>query len=253
MPLGINGGIADMYVDIERLPRGDELFATLTGYTNAPMAAQGEGPQATAATSWGMTPSPSDLKSIRYFIRDGDRSEASGLAATSFEHESQEFAGGLVRQEIPRPARLFAEQNANSAVLESGQALIAPEVVHIEFRYFDGEQVLEFWDMVEQRSLPLAIEVRIWLTSAHEAANSAALLDAQSLLSTAREYRQTVFLPMAELSQSSAAAGASRASSGSTSTGSGTSGTSSTNSSSSSATSGSGTSGASSFFNSGSN
>jgi prepilin-type N-terminal cleavage/methylation domain-containing protein len=240
MPLGINGEIGEMYIDIERLPRGDELFGTLTGYTNAPMAVQNEGLQAAAGETWGTMPSPSDLKSVRYFIREGDRTDATGLAATALEHESQESAGGLVRQEIPRPARLFAEQNANSAVLESGQVLIAPEVVHIEFRYFDGEQILELWDMVEERSLPLAVDVRIWLISPGEAMSAAAATDAESLLSTAREYRQTVFLPMAELSQTAAASGASGSSAASSTTGSSTSGGASSGTSSGSSSFGSG-------------
>jgi prepilin-type N-terminal cleavage/methylation domain-containing protein len=241
MPLGVNGGIEELYVDIGRLPRGDELFGTLTGYSNAPMVVQNDGPQAGAGgQTWGARPSPSDLKSIRYFIREGDRADATGLAATALGHESQAFAGGLVRQEIPRPARMFAEQNANSAVLESGQVLIAPEVIHIEFRYFDGEQVLEMWDMAETRSLPRAVEVRIWLTSSGEAMADGAVADAETLLSTSREYRQTVFLPMAELSQTAAASGASGASAGASSTGSSTSGTSSAGTSSGSSSFGSG-------------
>jgi type II secretory pathway pseudopilin PulG len=240
MPLGINGAISELYVDIERLPGGDELFGTLTGYTNAPMAVPTDGPQTASGPSWGTTPSPSDLKTVRYFIREGDRSEGTGVAATSLDPALQGYAGGLVRQEIPRPARMFAEQNGNSAVLESGQVLIAPEVVHIEFRYFDGQQTLELWDMVEAGSLPLAIEVRIWLTTAHEAADSAAY-DAQGLLSIAREYRQTVFLPMAELSQSGAAGGMSGSSSSSSSTSSSTTGSSTTGSSTSSSSSSFGT------------
>jgi type II secretory pathway pseudopilin PulG len=249
MPLGVNGAIDDLYIDIERLPRGDELFSTMTGYSNAPMAVSAEGPQTASSASWGMSSTPSDLKTVRYFLREGDRTEASGLAATSLEGGLQAAAGGLVRQEIPRQARLFAEQNANSAVLESGQVLVAPEVVHIEFRYFDGEQVYEVWDMVEQRSLPLAIEVNIWLTTAHEAAASAAAYDTQALLAIARNYRQTVFLPMAELSQNGAAGGMGGSSSGSSSSGSPTSSSSSTGSSTfGSSSSGSSSSGSSSSF-----
>jgi uncharacterized membrane protein YgcG len=191
-------------------------------------------------------PSPSDLQTVRYFLREGDRTDASGVAATALSADMRGLAGGLVRQEIPRPARLFAEQNANSAVLESGQVLVAPEVVHIEFRYFDGEQILELWDMVEERSLPRAVEVCIWLVTAHEAAASAAAYDARELMNIARPYRQTVFLPMAELSQQGAMMGMSGTSSGTSSSG-------SSSSTSGSTTSGASSSGSSSSLGSGRN
>jgi len=232
MPMGINGGIGELYVDIERLPRGDELFSAMTGYTNAPMAMLTDGPQLASGTSWGTSPPPSDFKTVRYFLREGDRSNASGVAATGRESEMQNFTGGLVRQEIPRPARLFAEQNANSAVLDSGQVLVAPEVVHIEFRYFNGgEQVFEAWDMANARALPLAVEVRIWLITAAEADANAAAYDVEGLISIARQYRQTVFLPMAALSQKAAGSGAGGSSSSSPSTNSSTSGSPSSSSS----------------------
>jgi hypothetical protein len=234
MPLGVNGGIGELFVDIERLPRGDELFSTMTGYTNAPMAMPTGGLQAASGASWGMSPAPSDFKTVRYFLREGERTDASGAVATTLEPQMQSFGGGLVRQEIPRPARLFAEQNANSAVLESGQVLVAPEVVHLEFRYFDGgEQVFEAWDMANERALPPAVEVRIWLVTAAEAAASAGAYDAEGILAIARQYRQTVFLPMAELSQKGAMGGSSAGSSttGSSSSGSSMSGSSSSGSS----------------------
>jgi hypothetical protein len=235
-----------LYVDIARLPRGDELFGTLTGYTNAPMVMPADGSQTAGGATWGTMPSPSDLQTVRYFLREGDRTDASGVAATALSADMRGLAGGLVRQEIPRPARLFAEQNANSAVLESGQVLVAPEVVHIEFRYFDGEQILELWDMVEERSLPRAVEVCIWLVTAHEAAASAAAYDARELMNIARPYRQTVFLPMAELSQQGAMMGMSGTSSGTSSSG-------SSSSTSGSTTSGASSSGSSSSLGSGRN
>jgi hypothetical protein len=239
MPLGLSGSIGELYVDAARLPRGDELFGTLTGYTNAPMVASAGNIVAATGSSWGSTPSPSDLKTIRYYVREGDRSDASGLAATSLAPEKQVNAGGLVRQEIPRAARLYAEQTGGSTVTQSGQVLIAPEVLQIQFRYYDGEQIVDTWDMAEEQALPLAVEVTIWLAPANKAGDGT--YDPQALLSMAREYRQTVFLPMAELSQSGASGAASGASaSSSTGTSSSSAGSSSSGASSSAIGSGSG-------------
>ena len=40
MPLGLNGSLDELYVDSTRLPRREELFATATGYTNAPLGVE---------------------------------------------------------------------------------------------------------------------------------------------------------------------------------------------------------------------
>jgi hypothetical protein len=87
--------------------------------------------------------------------------------------------------------------------LESGQTLIAPEVVHMEFRYYDGQQITDVWDMAEEDSLPLAIEIRIWLISHEEiAATKGSSYELTSLMASAREYRQTVRIPMSSVSGS---------------------------------------------------
>ena len=39
MPLGLTGSDLELYVDVAKLPYQDELFGTVTGYTNAPSAA----------------------------------------------------------------------------------------------------------------------------------------------------------------------------------------------------------------------
>lgn len=207
MPLGITGSLGELYVDIVRLPAGDELFTTLTGYSNARMAMPTGGAMAAMGTTWGATAAPSNLKTVRYFVRDGDRAELTGVSATSLDPEMQMRVGGLVRQVIPRQARVFAEQTGDDGLLQAGQTLVAPEVLRIEFRFYDGQQIVDFWDMAEQQVLPRAIEVIIWLTSAKEVSEGVSGFDPQALLRNAREYRQTVFLPMAELSQMAAMAG----------------------------------------------
>jgi hypothetical protein len=84
MPLGLSGTLTEMYVDTTRLPRREELFATITGYTNAPIGVPTSGLAAssTSAASSNIA-RPSDLKSVRYFIRQGENSEPGSTAATS--------------------------------------------------------------------------------------------------------------------------------------------------------------------------
>ena len=96
--------------------------------------------------------------------------------------------------------RNFAEKNGGSNVLESNAVLLAPEVVHMEFRFFNGSEIADTWDMKEQKSLPVAVEVRIWLRSPN-ATNEpiTANYDAATLADSTHEYRQVVYLPMAQI------------------------------------------------------
>lgn len=197
LPLGINGTLEELIVDVSRLPRVDELLSPVATGTAAMVQS---GPAA------GALPRPSDEKTVRYFVRQGDRIDPSSAAATALAPEAQLRAGGLVRQEIDRAVRTFAEQTGNQALLDSGQVLVAPEVVQISFRYFAGD-VAEYWNMRERGSLPLAVEVTIWLTpqtavDAPEVAESWM----SNPTATAHQYQQTVYLPVTGATSGSAGA-----------------------------------------------
>jgi type II secretory pathway pseudopilin PulG len=208
MPLGLTGTIADLYIDVSRLPRRDDLFGTITGYSNAPMAAPTGPVSSGASAAAGMATPASELTTVRYFVRPGGRIESGSIAATTLAPELQWQAGGLVRQEISRTARIFAEQSGNSAVLDSGQVLVAPEVVHLEFRYFDGEQLLDMWEMQEAEALPLAVEVRLWIAAATPGnVGQLTSYDRTELIAGARQYRQWVNLPMSLVTSSGDSSG----------------------------------------------
>jgi prepilin-type N-terminal cleavage/methylation domain-containing protein len=209
LPLGINGSLEELYVDATRLPKQEELFSTATGYSNAqsPVAngsAPGGGGAANggsgqSATATGGVPA-TDLKTVHYFIRPGAAIETGSASVTTLDPAAQAQIGGLVRQEIPRAMRNFAEKNGGSNVLDSNQVLLAPEVVHIEFHFFDGSQVADTWDMKELKKLPVAVEVRIWMRPTNDTSEPVnTSYDLATLSSTTHEYRQVVNLPMAQL------------------------------------------------------
>ena len=152
-----------------------------------------------AGTSSGGVPA-TDLKTVHYFIRPGEAVEAGSASVTSLDPASQARIGGLVRQEIPRAMRNFAEKNGGSDVLDSNAVLLAPEVVRMEIRFFNGSEIADTWDMKEQKSLPVAVEVCIWLRSPN-ATNEpiTANYDTATLASSTHEYRQVVYLPMAQV------------------------------------------------------
>jgi uncharacterized membrane protein YgcG len=236
MPLGLSGTLDELYVDVTRMPRQEELFTTVTGYTNAPSPATNKTGAAGASTAAGAVNPPADLKTVHYFIRPGNAVEPGSVAATSLAPDAQASAGGLVREEIPRRIRVFAEQNGGTSAADSGAVLVAPEVVRIQFQYYDGSQLTDTWDMKQLKKLPVAIQVCVWLRSA-KMGSTAAEQSSTDSLNSAREYRQIVYLPMSQVSESSAMSSAST-SSGSSTTGSSTA-SSSSSSTSSSSTSGS--------------
>jgi hypothetical protein len=225
LQLGLNGTPTEVYIDVSRLPNMEELFGSATGYTNASVM-----PAAQSTTTTTATVRPSDIKSVRYYVREGAALDPSD-SVSALSPEAQASGGGLVRQEIDRAARTWADQSGNQSLLESGQVLIAPEVTSIEFSYFDGSQTTDMWDMAELKSLPKAIEVRIWITPPGETAT------ADGSESGGHEYRQTVFLPMASLTSASSTGTSTTSSSTSTF------GSSSTSSSGSNSSSGTGTGG----------
>jgi hypothetical protein len=189
---GLNGTFQELILDVTRLPRLDELF---------PAVPQQPGAAFTAVS----VARPSDVKTVRYLLRPGSAVAASDAATTSLVPAAQLQVGGLVRQTIDRAARDMAEQSGNTAVLESGQVLVAPEVVHVEFRYFDGVAAVDEWIMRERQAMPRAIEVRIWLADP----NTAALSPSTSGTlagppDNAHMFSQTVELPLSQTTAASA-------------------------------------------------
>ncbi len=186
---GLNGLLNELMLDVARLPRLDELFPTT--------------PQSTLSNSANAARAnlsrPSDMKTVRFFIRQGNTIDPSDASATGLASAAQQVVGGLVRQTVDRSVRQMAEQAGNSQLLESGQVLLAPEVTQIQFRYFDGTTAVESWNMQERSSMPTAIEVRIWLMSQALSEQQQSSSAASSRLSQTRMYSQTIDLPLAQV------------------------------------------------------
>ena len=140
-------------------------------------------------------------QTVRYSLEDGKELLANKLAA----------AGVGDRPLSPSYAGLYYEQTstaswlADIATTESSEKslenaeLIAPEVVDIEFAYFDGEQLLEEWDSGLEEKLPSAVEIRLTLLEEpFEQANKRTADDREELRRSKEnlvEYRLLVRLP----------------------------------------------------------
>lgn len=104
-------------------------------------------------------------------------------------------APGLVRTATARDhARWREEQGQAAPVVDP----IASEVLSVRFKYFDGQQMLDVWDMGEQEALPLAVEVTIEVIAAN-ADDPSAPLERR----TPRTYRRFVRMTEASSEESS--------------------------------------------------
>jgi len=221
MPLGLTGTDVDLYIDATRLPRQEDLFATVTGYTNAPSAASSNPGGTGSSTAGANVNPPVDLKTVHYYVRQGNAVDSGSVAATSLDPTAQASAGGLVREEMGRRMRVFAEQSGTSSAMAGSAALIAPEVTQIQFQYYDGSQLTNTWDMKQLKKLPVAVQVTIWIRDMRDGAADAA--------APGRVYKQVVQLPMAlasaanSMTEASSESGTSSSSTSSSSSSSGTS------------------------------
>ena len=105
---------------------------------------------------------PSDVKMVSYYVRLGDGT-VTASAQDVFNTSSD--VPGLMRRQLSRAITTYAIDNGNTEQLQKSDQLLAPEVVAIEFRYFDGYEWLSGWDSDSYQSLPLAVEVLLTLKS----------------------------------------------------------------------------------------
>ncbi len=143
--LGLYGTQTEINFDISRIPRQEE-YQTL--YTSDSINE--------------LLDIPSDVKMVSYYVRLGDAT-VSNSAQDVFNTSGN--VAGLMRRQLSRAITSYAVDNGNTEQLQKSDQLLAPEVVAIEFQYFDGYEWLAEWDSESYQSLPLAIEVLLTLKS----------------------------------------------------------------------------------------
>jgi prepilin-type N-terminal cleavage/methylation domain-containing protein len=102
--------------------------------------------------------------SVRYYLVDGTRLTSQELALRGVsEEETTESASGLYR-EVYTTAALAGETDPLATPTRRDGAkleLLAPEVVKMELQYFDGTQLVDTWDSLEESALPAGVEIRL--------------------------------------------------------------------------------------------
>jgi type II secretory pathway pseudopilin PulG len=107
----------------------------------------------------------SDLQSITYFLANpsaGGLEGAVGQRAASGQPTSS-GPQGLARLVGDRMAIEYADIERDVETLAQAAEIIAPEVISLQFRYFDGLSWLAEWDSVSAQRLPNAVEITLGL------------------------------------------------------------------------------------------
>ena len=104
-------------------------------------------------------------QTARYFLREGNELLAGKLAAMGVTDTPlpTDFAGLYCGQSVSEVEETTSESFSGFQEQQTAAELLAPEVVEIRFRYFDGEQLLEQWDSSINEGLPRAVEIRLKL------------------------------------------------------------------------------------------
>jgi hypothetical protein len=169
-----------------------------------------------------------DVKTVTYSFGDPGT-----VAPTQRGNASSDAQGGLYRREIDRPAYVSAMQQGQADILTHATTRLAPEVVGVQFTYYDGTTTYDQWDSNTQGGLPVAVKVAIMIRRTVAKSPSAAVTGAAGNVSYA-VYDMLVDLPNSRVESSQGAGDSSESPS---SAGAGTSSTPSSNSSTKSSTS----------------
>ena len=143
--LGMYGDQQTLRVDISRIPRQEEYRAMYD------------------PTKIGVLQDiPSDVKLISYYCRTLNV-ETTVSAQDVFNDDPS--IPGLIRGQLSRAITSYAMNNGNSQAVQDADKMLAPEVIALEFQYYDGYQWLQYWDSEEFEGLPLAVKIRMTMRS----------------------------------------------------------------------------------------
>ncbi|MEZ6087981.1 MAG: prepilin-type N-terminal cleavage/methylation domain-containing protein [Pirellulaceae bacterium] len=145
---GLIGNQFQIQFDVSRLPRLEEYLPMLTNPTDV-----------------GIEDLPSDVKTVAYFVQQAGLTGVGDNVQRIAEGSQANFEtkGGLVRRSLSRELTRYASESGDINRLNQTGDLIAPEVLQIEFAYFDGTQWLFEWNSDENKMLPMAVQIRLSL------------------------------------------------------------------------------------------
>lgn len=154
LPPGIYGDQYSLIVDVSRIPRPDEYIMPTASLIDHFLADV-----------------PGDMKTVTYYVQSptnmGIEDSLSQFASPDSlsNNPSSGQVGGLIRRQLDRAVTAYAEEMGDTQRLARTGDLLAPEVVALEFAYYDGMDWLTEWDSSTQ-SLPWLVEITLAMQSA---------------------------------------------------------------------------------------
>lgn len=102
-------------------------------------------------------------QTVFYTVEDGQRLSSPESAERGVRSENESGIAGLYRESLA--TSVVQAESASDGVSNyqrsENSKLLAPEVVSIEYGYFDGSDMLDAWDSVERAGLPRGVEIRL--------------------------------------------------------------------------------------------
>ena len=180
--VGLYGTATELRFDISRLPRVDEYQSLMVPDSGV-----------------GVVDIPSDIKTITYFLAEGDIPTGAAFAGTSSTISTTPSGGrGLMRGQLDRAVAAWAEINGGSGSAYETAELLAEEVTSLKFSYFDGESWVPEWDSATMGGLPIAVEIFITIQPTQPLTEDDISTSSSSeQLPTEQTYRLVVHLPAA--------------------------------------------------------
>ena len=164
-------------IDISRLPRLDQYNPLVVRPSDAPLTG-------------------SDVKSVSWFVsflNPPSLTSASSVATV---------AGGLIRDSVDRAVASYRGDTGLLLGPDLSSDVIAPEIVELQFRYFDGTSWFSEWDSEEQAGFPSAVEVTVVLDPARVSTTPGEYAYGGFNPQTMELSRLVVQLPLAEIIES---------------------------------------------------
>jgi prepilin-type N-terminal cleavage/methylation domain-containing protein len=150
IPPGIFGNERSLEIDVSRMPRPDEYVIQIGDMSRGTLGDM-----------------PSDIKTVGYYVQspraDGVLDPLAKIASQSAEDTGTNgnMSGGLVRRSLDRAVTQYAYANGNSMQISRTGEIIAPEVIGIEFSYFNANSGWQTqWDS-SQLGLPHVVKVTL--------------------------------------------------------------------------------------------
>jgi prepilin-type N-terminal cleavage/methylation domain-containing protein len=157
LPTGIYGNQFQLMVDVSRAARVDELAAMYGNVQPAPLGT--------------LRDIPGDMKRVTYYLQTASPAGVQDIMSqvesrpSTNAGDSGSVQAGLVRRQLDRNVTRFAEASGLASQIAASGDMVSPEVVSLEFSFFDGAQWTYQWDS-STMGLPWLINISLAMQSA---------------------------------------------------------------------------------------